>query len=371
MFESLTVIAPWEGNLLYSVIVAAIAFGLAYLVGWGRRRMNLQVSPIVTDLVSSILLIAIVVGTALSIAEIWGQTDVLIQQVGFLRLDQHAPEFVLTLVILIAIQVFAGIATRLLDDLTRESHTLTEHQREVGVRVTQLSLWGTGIIIILGVWRIDLTGLLVGAGFLGIVLGLAARKTLGSLLAGFVLMFSQPFEVGDWIVVEGKEGIVSDITLMSTRLQAFNGEYVIVPNDVVSNETIANRSRQGQLRVEVEVGIDYDADIDYARGVALQVARELADDTERGLTSPAPDVLVERFGDSSIILLVRIWADHPSAGEFNRLRDELICRIKDAFDREAIAIPYPQRQLSERADVESETHTAKDSVEETPTESDQ
>ena len=64
--------------------------------------------------------------------------------------------------------------------------------------------------------------------------------------------------MGDWVGIDGREGVVSDITLMSTRIQAFNGEYVVVPNDVVGSSTVTNRSRQQQLRIEVDVGIDYD-----------------------------------------------------------------------------------------------------------------
>ncbi len=88
---------------------------------------------------------------------------------------------------------------------------------------------------------------------------MAARQTLGSLLAGFMLMFARPFEIGDWVEIEEKEGIVTDISIVNTRIQTFDGEYVMIPNDTVGGSTIVNRSRKGRLRLEVDVGIDYDA----------------------------------------------------------------------------------------------------------------
>ena len=345
------VVPSWELQLLASIVVAAVAFGVISLVRRARQRLKDEGNPVVVDLVSSVLVVTIVVATAVVVADIWGQTKTLVEEVGFLRVDEQAPQVVVTLVVLIAIQVFAGITTRLLDDLSTESGALTDHQREVGVRVTQLTLWTTGLVVVLGVWNVDLTGLLVGAGFLGIVIGLASRKTLGSLMAGFVLMFSRPFEVGDWIRIGDEEGIVSDITLMSTRIQAFDGEYVVVPNDIVSNSTVRNRSRQGQFRAEVEVGVDYDTDLERARDAAREAATAVAENHEGALDSPSPDVVVDRFGDSAVVLTVRIWVDQPTMKRVVEARDALVCGVKDAFEADGITIPFPQRELSGREDT--------------------
>lgn len=343
-------IPTWEQKLLVSVLVGLVAVALAYIVRRQRPLLARYTSPIVADLVASVAYIGIVIGTTLVVADIWGQTETLLDQMGVLRLDARTPQMVITLVVLVAVQVFVGIAKRLLTDLSTESQALTKHQREVGVRVTQLTLWLVGIVVILGVWDVDLTGLLVGAGFLGIVIGLASRKTLGSLLAGFVLMFSRPFEVGDWVKVAEHEGVVSDITMMSTRIRAFNGDYVVVPNDVVSSETVVNRTRRDRLRVAVEVGVDYDADVDHARAIAQETAATLVAESPHGLESPEPDVLNRGLGDSAVVLEVRLWLERPTSGQVNRVKDTLLSDLKERFESEGIKIPYPQRELSGRAE---------------------
>lgn len=353
MFGLQELVPSWEAKLLATVLVPAVAIGIAYLVRRGRRPLAAHVNPVVVDLASSVVIVGIVLATALTVADVWGETETLLDQLGFLGLDSRAPQVVVTIIVLIATQIVVGIVARLLDDLTRDSQALTQHQREVSLRLTQLTLWTGALIVILGVWNVDVAGLLVGAGFLGIVIGLAARRTLGSILSGIVLMFSRPFEVGDWVVVGEKEGIVSDITTMSTRILAFDGEYVVVPNDVVGNETITNRSRNGQLRVDVEVGVDYEADVQQAREVALTAATELAEGQEATLTSPPPDVLVRRFDDSAVVLVVRVWVDRPTIERVNRVRDEVICEIKERFDDRGIEIPYPQRELSGRGEAGS------------------
>lgn len=161
-------------------------------------------------------------------------------------------------------------------------------------------------------------------------------------------MFSRPFEVGDWIAVDGKEGIVTDITMMSTRIRGFDGEFVVVPNDVVGNEIIANRSRNGRLRTEVEVGVDYDVDVDRAREVATATTAELL--AESDLSGSLPEVIVDRFGDSAVVLSVRVWVEDPTPHEINRIRGDVIDALQTRFRKEGIPIPYPQRELSSRAD---------------------
>lgn len=338
----------WELRLLVSVGIAIGAIGAGLLVRRARKALKGHVNPITLDLGTSTTTVLIVITTAVLIADLWGQTGVIFEQLGFIRLDARAPEVAMTIVIVIAIQVFVGIARRLLDDLTHASGTLTGHQREVGVRLTQLGLWGIGIMVILGVWDIDLTGILVGAGFLGIVLGLASRKTLGSLIAGLVLMFARPFEVGEWIAVDGKEGTVTDITLLSTRIRSFEGERVVVPNDVITGEIVTNRTREGRLRASVDIGIDYDDDVGQATELAQSIAEDVAAETETALDSPDPSVLVRALDDSAVLLSVRVWVDKPSAREVNHVKHELLAQLKTSFDEEGISIPYPQRELSTR-----------------------
>jgi small-conductance mechanosensitive channel len=173
---------------------------------------------------------------------------------------------------------------------------------------------------------------------------MAARQTLGALLAGFVLMFSRPFEIGDWVEVDGMEGIVTDISIVNTRIQTFSGEYVMIPNDIVSGEKIVNKSRKGRLRVEVEVGVDYDADVERAADLAKQTMK----DCDEVLTVPTPQVVLKEFGDSAIVLGLRGWIDKPSARRQWRARTEVIEEVKKAFDREGVKIPFPQRELAGR-----------------------
>ncbi|MFC6726480.1 mechanosensitive ion channel family protein, partial [Halobium palmae] len=248
---------------------------------------------------------------------------------------------VVTAGLLVGVVVGTDVLEAQLSTYAERSDRFNEHQQGIAFRVLQLVLLIAVGMGVLTVWSFDVGGLLVGAGFLGIVVGMAARQTLGSLIAGFVLMFSQPFKLGDWVVVGGHEGVVTDVTIVNTRLWSFDGETVVLPNDVVSKSTIENRTERGRLRLSVPVGVDYDTDLDRAD----EVITAAIDEVDGVLDVPKPQVVPQSFDDSAITLEVRVWIDNPSGRKRWRTRAAVIRALKRAFDREGIDVPFPQRVL--------------------------
>ncbi|ESS11661.1 MAG: small-conductance mechanosensitive channel [uncultured archaeon A07HR60] len=250
-----------------------------------------------------------------------------------------------------------------LRDYTEASNTLNQHQEGVIYRVLQLTIFTSVGLAALSLWNINLGGLLVGAGFLGIVVGMAARQTLGAMLAGFVLMLSRPFKIGDWVVIGDEEGIVTDIR-SSTLAPQFDGEEVVMPNDQVSDTTVTNRTKRGQLRIRTEVGIDYDADIERAETLAME-AIESVDDVA---TAPKPHAIPTGFGDSAVVLELRYWIRNPSARKRWQTSQMVIRAVKSRFDEAGITIPYPQREFSSREDGSLPPATEMHAPEGTPAE---
>jgi small-conductance mechanosensitive channel len=286
--------------------------------------------------------------TGLALLVIWGRLDLATWLV--VRIGQSMPDFA-KMVLSLSLIAGAYVGTSLLGDQLRRfserTDRLTKHQEEIVFRTIQLSTFVIAGLVVLGLWEVDLGALLAGAGFLGIVLGMAARQTLGSVIAGFVLMFARPFEIGDWVQIGDHEGIVTDISINNTRLENFDGEYVVISNDRVNDDVIINRTRKGRLRVRLEVGVDYATDLDHAEAVVLETVREI----DELMTVPTPKVMPRRFGDSAIVLEVRFWVDKPSSRRRWRAIAEVVRAIKKAFDREGITIPFPQRELSGRAET--------------------
>ncbi|WIV65952.1 mechanosensitive ion channel family protein [Natrialbaceae archaeon AArc-T1-2] len=314
-----------------------------------QRWLNERIRPLYADIVTTVVLLGtFVVGLSVTLG-VWGQTGEVQQMYAERDLGgDFVARLIVSFVVLVGTYIVARFLKRVLRELLESSAAVSQHQHEVTHRVSQVVLWGASLVIVLSVWTDDLGGLLVGAGFLGIVVGMAARQTLGALIAGFVLMFARPFEVGDWVEIDEREGIVTDISIVNTRIRTFDGEYVEIPNDLVGSSMVTNRSANGQLRLEVDVGIDYEADVEYAREIALEALADVDD----AVSNPNPGVVTKQFGDSAVVLGVRFWIDEPTAPKRSRARTAAIDAIKTRFDDEGIGIPYPQRELSHRDGTE-------------------
>jgi small-conductance mechanosensitive channel len=257
-----------------------------------------------------------------------------------------------TVKVMVSLLVLAGAytVTRLAKRFVRfgrDRDHLTRHQQEVLHHLVQILVYLPAILFVFALAGPDPTDVLLSAGVLGVIIGFAARQTLSSVLAGFVLLFSRPFEVGDWVVLGDQEGVVRDITIVNTRIRTFDNEVVIVPNDEVTSEHIVNRSKNGRLRLRTEVGVDYDA--------AAAEAAETAGEAMAGLDVLSdvrdPDVVLKRFGDSSVVLELRYWIDDPTIRKKWRAQTEVMDAVKAAFEERGFKIPYPQRELTGREEA--------------------
>ncbi len=331
-------------TLFVAVVLAVTLRSADYLHRREAESRNVPV-PVLHLAISGVSALVVLFGGVVVLG-VWG----LVAELSFIYEQYNltadtAVDVVLTVVLMASAHAMTDFIGRLTDRVTTDRFQISRHEREIVFRSSQVILYlVAGLVALGGVWQVDLGDLLVGAGFLGIIIGLAARQTLGALLAGFVLMFSRPFEIGDWIELNEYDGIVTDITMFNTRIQTFDGEYVNVPNDNLTAQSIVNRSRKGRLRLEVEVGVDYDADPEAAADVAEAAVSEVGD----VLTVPSPQVVAKRFADSAVVLGVRFWIDNPSARRMWRAKTAAIAEVKRAFEDEGIKIPFPQRELSDR-----------------------
>ncbi|AEH38911.1 mechanosensitive ion channel family protein [Halopiger xanaduensis] len=364
---SLEAITSTEGRFAVSTGIIALALVIGFVVApiavrrtveyVGRRLRESEAGSVLeaidelTDVPFPMRAVirslqAVVLGTTgLLLLIVWGYADL---AADALAAVERAGPYVVRLVLTVGLLAGAIVGTRYLeqrlDEWLADATYVTAHQEGVVFRVLQVTIFLAAGLAALSLWPIDLGGLLVGAGFLGIVVGMAARQTLGSLIAGFVLMFARPFEIGDWVEIGDKEGTVVDITIINTRLRSFDGEIIVLPNDHVSSSTVVNRSKRNRLRLRLEVGVDYETDLERAEDVALE-AIEGVDDVAPG---PKPQIVPTAFGDSAIALECRFWIRQPNAHKKWTTLRSVVHELKTAFDREDIGIPYPQRELSAR-----------------------
>ena len=195
-----------------------------------------------------------------------------------------------------------------------------------------------GILIALSQVGISLGPLLTGLGIAGFIIGFALQDSLSNFASGMLILFYRPFDVGDTIEAGGARGKVSSMSLVNTTIRTFDNQSLIIPNNKIWQDVITNVTDQKERRVDMTFGITYDQDIDRVEKLLLEIVN--ADD--RVLDDPEPFVKVGSFGDSSVNLLCRPWV---KTDDYWDVLWDLNKKVKQAFDREGIVIPFPQRDV--------------------------
>ncbi|TCJ12263.1 mechanosensitive ion channel [Parasulfuritortus cantonensis] len=195
------------------------------------------------------------------------------------------------------------------------------------------------VLIALPLVGIDITVLSVFGGALGVGLGLGLQKIASNYVSGFSLLIENSLRIGDMIEVEGRYGKVTEIATRYTVLRAQDGTESIIPNETLITATVINHSLTDKNnRVHLPIQVGYGSDLARVREIMLAAAAA----HPRVLKAPAPVVLLKDFGESGIDMELALWIDTPDAGEV-LLRSDLNWTIWEAFQRENIEIPFPQR----------------------------
>ncbi|MDE6996049.1 MAG: mechanosensitive ion channel family protein [Lachnospiraceae bacterium] len=187
---------------------------------------------------------------------------------------------------------------------------------------------------------LDATSVVALLGSAGVAIGLAIQGSLSNFAGGVLILLLKPFRVDDYIKVDDNEheGTVKEIQLFYTKLSTPNNHVVIIPNGTLSNSSILNMSTLTERRMDIKVGISYQADIRQAREVIMKVLEE----DPAVLSSKDRRVFVEELADSSVILNVRCWADND---EYWECKWRITEKVKYALDDAGISIPYPQMNV--------------------------
>jgi len=246
-----------------------------------------------------------------------------------------------TLIIGFFISSRLGRATRkLVDSTQRISNTLApvagSTVRYAGIVLT--------LVIALGQIGVETTSLIAVLGAAGLAIGLALQGTLANVAAGVMLLLLRPFEAGDWIETAGISGIAREIGLFTTRIDTFDNVSISMPNSTIWSSTVINHARHKNRRLDLDIGIGYDSDLDEAEKALLSLC-----DDPRIHAEPAPVFLVTGYGDSAINVRLRLWTDYDDLFSLNW---DLNRRLKPVLDNHGIEIPFPQRVVHSVQEVE-------------------
>lgn len=242
----------------------------------------------------------------------------------------------LSLTVLVALWGARSIETRFI-----ERTALQTNLKVALAKILRTVLLVVAILIALPVIGIDITVLSVFGGALGVGLGLGLQKIAANYVSGFTLLLDQSIRIGDMITVGTNYGEIRQIATRYTVLRATDGSESIIPNDTLITSTVINHTLASRdNRVSLPIQVAYHTDLDRARTVLLAAAQH-----DRVSAQPAPQVLIKGFGENGIDLELAFWIGDPEEG-LGLLKSNIYWAIWEAFKREGIQIPYPQRVVT-------------------------
>jgi len=194
------------------------------------------------------------------------------------------------------------------------------------------------VLAALGQIGIQTTSFIAILGAAGLAIGLALQGSLANFAAGFLLIMFRPFKVGDFIEGAGVSGIVESIQIFTTTMRTGDNKTVIVPNAKLMNDNITNYSAKETRRVDLVVGVSYDADLAQVK----KILNDIADKDERVLSDPAPTIAVSELADNSVNLVMRLWT---KTADYWGVYFDTTEAVKLRLDEAGIGIPYPQRDV--------------------------
>lgn len=202
---------------------------------------------------------------------------------------------------------------------------------------------GLHVILILTIASnlgVDKTSVAALLGSAGVAISLALQGGLSNFAGGLIILFLRPFSVGDYIIENGEknEGTVEKIELYYTTLMTVDSRRIVIPNSMLTNNSITNVTAMDKRRLEIKVGISYDSDLLKAK----EIIRELIEKDPELLDREEIQIFVDQLGDSAVVLGLRAWV---RTEEFWPTKWRMQEEIKLEFDRNGIRIPFPQMDV--------------------------
>ncbi len=202
--------------------------------------------------------------------------------------------------------------------------------------LTRWTILIVGTILALDMVNFDVTGFIAGLGVAGFTIGFALQDMAKNFISGILLLYRQPFNLGELVRVDDYLGKVKEINVRDTVITTLDGELVIIPNNMVFENPIINYSHTQYRRRKITIGLGYDEDADRAIAIFLDTIKSVP-----GVElDPSPIIQASELGDSVLVLTALFWVDQQENDLIN-VHSEVIKAIKVAAEDNHIDLPYP------------------------------
>jgi small-conductance mechanosensitive channel len=322
---SLAIVIAWIGHSIFK----------RYLCRWAARTQTHLDDEILRNVRAPIFLLAILFGLYYGVS-------------GFTSLQYYATELALAFTvgqILVVTFIITRITNVLISWYAEQS---VKHERKVSNhilyilrKVLQFAIYSFALLIILGIFNVDLSGAIVGLGVGGIAIALALQSILSDALSAFSIYFERPFEIGDFIVVGDYAGTVNKIGMRSTRLQLLQGEELIISNKELTTNAVRNFKKLKKRRITFTVKVICDTPIEKLKKIPQIIAAIIKEIKLTELST----VHFRQFGDFSFDFEVVYYVKTGDYTKYLDIQQQINYDILEEFEKEKIQMAYPTQKI--------------------------
>jgi small-conductance mechanosensitive channel len=214
------------------------------------------------------------------------------------------------------------------------------------IQVVRRAIYILGLIVLsisaLDLLNVPLTAFAFISGAVAIGVGFGAQNIINNFISGWILIWERPISINDFIETGGVSGTVEEINTRSTKIRRVDGVHLLVPNSKLLEETVTNWTLEDKLyRCTVRVGVAYGSDVDKVKSLLEKAVV----DHDLILSEPAPQVIFEDFGDSSLVFDAYFWVYSVGDKSAREIRSDIRFTVNHLFSDNGIAIAFPQRDI--------------------------
>ena len=232
--------------------------------------------------------------------------------------------------------VTQSVASRIADN-----ENISPSMRVLTVKFLQVILFGAAFFIGLKVVGVDLTGLAVLSGAIGVGLGFGLQKVVSNLVSGIIILLDKSIKPGDVISIGDTFGWINSLGAGYVSITTRDGKEYLIPNEDLITGQVVNWSHSDEfVRLDIHFGTSYADDPHLVRKLAIEAAAGVS----RVLSTRPPVCHITGFGDSSVDYILRFWITDPSGGLTN-IRGNVYLALWDIFKENSVSIPFPQREV--------------------------
>lgn len=283
-----------------------------------------------------------------TVAEVINTLDGWALSIGTFRVSVW--DVLVILAIVIVCFLLAKLGSSWARRFVRRTKRLDSTQELLAEKLLTIAIWAAAAFLAIDLLGIDLTALAVFSGAFGLAIGFGLQKTFGNLIAGIILLMDKSIKPGDVIVIADQSGQstfgqIRKIGVRAVSLVTRDQKEYLIPNENLMVNQVENWSYSSRnVRIQVPVGVSYEADMELAEQLMLEAAKS----ADRVLLSPPPVVWMKGFGESSVDFVIHCWIQDPEEGVGN-VQSAVLRKLWFLFKENAVEIPFPQRDIHLRS----------------------